>query len=85
MGIISQLCHITFNDSKDDKKVEQLSDKFAYLIPELEFSPAEVLSLLLEHRTSPKNTITGVEAWIARVREEKRNKLKRESSWVHGE
>ena len=85
IGIINQLFRIVFQDGKDDKKIERLGHEFAGLVPELEFSPAEVFSLLLEHRRSPESAIAGVEAWVAKIREEKRNKLKREGSWVHSE
>lgn len=85
MGVVNQLFGIVFKDGKDEKRIERLGHEFAGLVPELEFSPAEVLSLLLEHRRSPESAIAGVEAWVAKVREEKRSKLKREGSWVHSE
>ncbi|KAH7009381.1 uncharacterized protein B0I36DRAFT_342200 [Microdochium trichocladiopsis] len=44
------------------------------------FSPAEVLSHLIEHRLFPENAVTNVEAWIARIREDKQ---KAKYSWVH--
>ena len=56
-SIINQLFRIVFKDGKDDKKIERLGHEFAGLVPELEFSPAEVLSLLLEHRRSPETAI----------------------------
>jgi chaperone BCS1 len=52
-------------------------------VPESEFSPAEVLSLLLENKQSPKSAVASAEAWVTKVREEKIKKLKREGSWVH--
>jgi mitochondrial chaperone BCS1 len=87
MDIINQLFCMVFKGSNgnDDKTVEQLGEKFANLVPISEFSPAEVLSFLLEHRESFENAVACVEAWVARIREEKRNKLKREGSWVHSE
>jgi chaperone BCS1 len=85
MDIVNQLFGIVFKDGKGDKKIERLGHEFAGLVPELEFSPEEVLSLLLEHRKSPESAIAGVEAWVAKAREEKRNKLKREGSWVYSE
>jgi mitochondrial chaperone BCS1 len=62
IGIINQLFRIVFKDDKDDQKIERLGHKFAGLMLGLEFSPAEVLSLLLEHRKSPESAIAGVEA-----------------------
>jgi hypothetical protein len=58
--------------------VERLADNFADQVPEREFSPAEVLSILLEHRYSPESPVAGVEACVKRLREEARMKLKRE-------
>jgi chaperone BCS1 len=83
--ITGQLFRIVFNgsDCNTEKTLEQLADDFAGRVPESEFSPAEVLSLLLEHRRSPESAVANVAAWVSRVREEKRNKLKREGSWVH--
>lgn len=66
MGIINQLFRIVFKDGKEDKKIERLGHEFAGLVPELEFSPAEAPSLLLEHRRSPESAIAGVEAWVAK-------------------
>jgi chaperone BCS1 len=83
--IIRQLFRIIFklSEGNDDKTVERLADDFAGRVPESEFSPAEVLSLLLENRQSPESAVASVEAWVARVREEKGHKLKREGSWMH--
>lgn len=41
-------------------------------MPKLEFSPAEILSFLLEHKQSPKEAIDSVEAWAARIMEDKK-------------
>lgn len=82
-GIICQLFRFIFKESNslDDKTVEQLADDFAGQVPESEFSPAEVLSLLLEHRLSPAAAVANVETWVARAGKGKREKLKREDSW----
>ncbi|KIV98332.1 hypothetical protein, variant [Verruconis gallopava] len=77
-AIINELFHIVFKDTKSDEVIERLGNEFTSLMPESEFSPAEVLSLLLEHRDSPESAIAGVEAWVARIREERQKKLKRE-------
>jgi mitochondrial chaperone BCS1 len=81
--IVRQLFRIVFEESDgNDKTVKRLANDFAGQVPELEFSPAEILSLLLENRQSPESAVASVETWVARVREEKGNKLKREGSWV---
>jgi chaperone BCS1 len=48
-----------------------LAKEFAARVPELEFSPAEVLSFILEYRQSPGEAIDNVEAWMTRIREER--------------
>jgi mitochondrial chaperone BCS1 len=79
-----QLFCMVFRDKEkesDDKIVERLADDFARQVPELEFSSAEVLSLLLVHRHSREDAVANVDAWVTRTREEKRKKLNREDSW----
>jgi len=66
-------------DGCDEKTVKRLASDFAGQVPESEFSPAEVLSHLLEHRLSPADAVANVEAWV--TREQKRKKLKRGDSW----
>jgi chaperone BCS1 len=39
---------------------------------ELEFSLAKILSFLVEYRRSPREAISNVEAWITRIREERK-------------
>jgi hypothetical protein len=84
-NIISQLFHIICkgSDGDQDETIERLTNVFASRVPQSEFSPAEVLSILLEHRLSAGNAMTNVEAWVNRVRGEKKSKLKREDSWLH--
>jgi mitochondrial chaperone BCS1 len=43
------------------KRVEGLAEAFATKVPELEFSPAGVLSFLLDYRQSPEEAIDNVE------------------------
>jgi chaperone BCS1 len=68
-----ELYRLVFQEpgEKDNEAVEQLADEFARRMPEGEFSPAEVLSILLEHRQNPEAVVANVEAWVARTREEK--------------
>ena len=83
--IVSQLFRVVYKDSVDGSgngTIEKLADDFASQVPESEFSAADVLSLLLEHRLSPADAMVNVAAWVTRVRKEKR-KLKREDSWEH--
>ncbi|KAH6675906.1 BCS1 N terminal-domain-containing protein [Halenospora varia] len=60
------------------KRVEQLAQEFAARVPELEFSPAELLSFLMGYRQSPEEVIDNVEVWMMRIREE-RKKVKNEA------
>ncbi|EGY23781.1 mitochondrial chaperone BCS1 [Verticillium dahliae VdLs.17] len=80
--LIGQLFRLIFKGSDDITTIGRLADKFADQVPESEFSHAEVLSLLLEHRLCPGNAVAGVEAWVDKTREEKRG-LRREGSWLH--
>jgi chaperone BCS1 len=41
-------------------------------MPELEFSPAEVMSLLLANKQSPRKAVDNVGKWIEQTREEKK-------------
>jgi chaperone BCS1 len=65
------------NQGEEVKRVERLAEEFAARLPELEFSPAEIVSFLLEYRQSPGEAINNVEAWTTRIREE-RKKAKNE-------
>lgn len=65
----------------DDKTVVRLAEEFAAKIPEQVFSPAEILSFLLERKQSPTDATADIEGWVAKF-EEKRGELKRENSWV---
>jgi chaperone BCS1 len=61
--IAGQLFRIVFKalDSNNDRMVERLANDFAGRMPASEFSPAEVLSLLLEHRQFPEGAVASVE------------------------
>ncbi|KAI2791694.1 Mitochondrial chaperone BCS1 [Penicillium oxalicum] len=64
-----------------DETIERLADNFASKVPDQFFSPAEVLSFLMEQKNSPFGAVTGVETWVAKAKEAV-SQLKRESSWV---
>ena len=49
-----------------------MAEEFAARVPELKFSPAEIISFLLEYKQSPKEAINNVEIWITRIREERK-------------
>ena len=66
---------------EDDDIVEQLAADFADKVLQLEFSPAKILSFLLENRQSPSMAVENVQQWTIRMREEKK-KVKRADSWV---
>jgi mitochondrial chaperone BCS1 len=54
------------------KRVERLAEEFAARVPELKFSPAEIISFLLENKQSPREAIDNVEIWMTRIREERK-------------
>ncbi|KAH7119564.1 mitochondrial chaperone BCS1 [Dendryphion nanum] len=64
-----------------DKDMLKLAEEFAAKVPEGKFSPAEVMSLLLVHKVSPRQAIAGVDAWMEKI-EEERKAMKRLNSWV---
>jgi chaperone BCS1 len=51
--------------------VEKLAVEFVKAVPELEFSPAEIMSFLLENRHSPRMALDNVQSWVVRTRKEK--------------
>jgi chaperone BCS1 len=85
----AQLFHTVFKqmpDHKDskhqlgDETIERLANDFSSKVPDQVFSPAEVLSFLLEQKNSPFGAVTGVENWVAKTKAG--SQLKREASWV---
>lgn len=82
-AMISELFRIIYqpeisDEFASDKKREEhdeaqkLAAEIVEMIPELEFSPAEILSFLLENRQSPHMALSNVEAWMERTRDEKK-------------
>jgi chaperone BCS1 len=68
------------NALEEDKTVERLAREFTAKVPKLEFSPAEILSFLLEHKQSAGEAIDNVDVWITRMMEDRKtvkNKEKR--------
>ncbi|KAK1658520.1 mitochondrial chaperone bcs1 [Colletotrichum godetiae] len=64
----------------NNEEVGRLAIQFSGLIPELEFSPADILSFLLANRGSPLGVLAEVESWVSRTRGERA--LRRGGSWV---
>ena len=58
--------------AEDAKRVEGLANDFAAMLPELKFSPAEILSFLMGYRQSPREANENVEIWMTRVREQRK-------------
>lgn len=67
----------TGRESKADLAVDRLATKFAKKVPELEFSPAQVMSFLLQHRQSPMVAVEHAESWVSTMLREKKDKLNR--------
>ncbi|OJD20591.1 hypothetical protein ACJ73_08076 [Blastomyces percursus] len=65
---IARLFWLAFGQEAADP----LAHEFAGKVPELEFSPAEILSFLIENRRSPKQAVDNVAAWMADMRNERR-------------
>lgn len=62
-----------------DEAIERLANDFASKVPDQVFSPAEVLSFLLEQKNLPFGAATSVENWVAKT---KAGSQLREGSWV---
>ncbi|KAI2749404.1 hypothetical protein DTO013F2_5465 [Penicillium roqueforti] len=76
-NISTQLFHTVFKQSPnqkqrnkeyDDKTIEGLARDFASKMPEQIFSPAEVLSFLLERKKSPSDAVSCVESWVTKAK-----------------
>jgi mitochondrial chaperone BCS1 len=70
--MISRLFRFAF---QEHEAVDLLAYQFATKIPELEFSPAEVMSFLAGNFLSPEQALCEAEKWMATVRYE-RGKMK---------
>ncbi|OJJ42059.1 hypothetical protein ASPZODRAFT_20822 [Penicilliopsis zonata CBS 506.65] len=57
------------NERYDDETIEGLAREFASKVPEQVFSPAEVLSFLLERKKSPYDAVSGIESWVAKAKD----------------
>ncbi|KAJ0298560.1 hypothetical protein Brms1b_013355 [Colletotrichum noveboracense] len=68
---------------KRNEEVRQLAVQFAGVVPELEFSPADILSFLLANRGSPSSALADAAGWVAKSR--KGGALRRGDSWVHSD
>lgn len=75
--ILSQLFHTVFkqlpnqkqcNEAYDDETFDTLAQEFASKVPEQVFSPAEVLSFLLERKKSLSDAVSCVESWVANAK-----------------
>jgi chaperone BCS1 len=69
----------TSENQIDDGKTDKLANKFAAEVPEKVFSPAEVLSFLLNHKDSPTDAVTDVKEWVIKAKDTN-HQLKRENS-----
>jgi hypothetical protein len=56
------------------EEIEELAKKFAEMVPEEEYSPADLQDYLLVHKKDPKGAVDGLEAWMVKQTEEKRKK-----------
>jgi chaperone BCS1 len=71
----------------EDVAIETLAEEFAARVPEEEFSPAKILSFLLEHKHSPADAVDCVQKWVTKQKEGKEaaSLLERENSWLKDE
>ncbi len=50
--------------SQDNRAIQKLAAAFADRVPELRFSPAQILSFLIEHKNSPQGAVEKVISWV---------------------
>ena len=62
------------SDTEEDDGINHLATEFTLRVPELEFSPAHIMSFLLQHRESPLTALRHAEEWVAASLLEKRAK-----------
>lgn len=68
-------------DVVKDCEIPQLAQEFVARVPKLKFSPAEIMSLLLANKRSPRRAIACVDTWVEKIGEE-RKKIARTNSWM---
>jgi mitochondrial chaperone BCS1 len=60
-----------FQQGHPEEEIIPLASQFAGIIPDREFTPAEVQGYLLKHKSNPNAAVAGAAAWVRSVREEK--------------
>jgi chaperone BCS1 len=66
--MIARLFHFSYDDQE---AAGLLAVEFAAKVPERDFSPAELMSFLASNFLSPEAALSGVEKWMATVRQER--------------
>ncbi|CAI7626047.1 unnamed protein product [Penicillium pancosmium] len=56
------------NEEYDDETIDAFACEFASKVPDQVFSPAEVLSFLLECKKSPSHAVSSVESWAVKAK-----------------
>jgi chaperone BCS1 len=80
---ISEMPNSEKQKREEDEAGKKLAAEFVGMVPELEFSPAEILSFLMENRQSPGMAVANVQGWMDLIREE-RKRVKTADPWVLG-
>ncbi|RSL40394.1 hypothetical protein CEP54_016132 [Fusarium duplospermum] len=77
-GIVKDIFHFMVGEPEKQREhervVESQADEFASKVPESEFSPAEIMSYLLPHRTCPAAAVEGCGRWVESLLKEKQGK-----------
>ena len=63
------------NEGTDEFIINQLAKDFAAKVPEDTFSPAEILSFLVEYKNSPADAVILVEEWVSIATKDKQKAL----------
>jgi mitochondrial chaperone BCS1 len=80
---ISEMPNSEKQKREEDEAGKKLAAEFVGMVPELEFSPAEILSFLMENRQSPGMAVANVQGWMDLIREE-RKRVKTADPWALG-
>ncbi|WAO93443.1 Hypothetical protein NCS54_01099100 [Fusarium falciforme] len=77
-GIIKDIFRFMFwepeKQREHERVVESQADQFASKVPESEFSPAEIMSYLLPHRSCPAAAVENCGRWVDGLLKEKQGK-----------
>ncbi|KJZ69485.1 hypothetical protein HIM_11127 [Hirsutella minnesotensis 3608] len=73
------------SDTEQNDAINHLAAEFTTRVPELKFSPAHIMSFLLQHRQSPLAALSHAEDWVTASLLEKKDKQRETISRAHSD